>query len=331
MILVTGGNGYIGSHFILELLYKGYEVISIDNLVNSSKENIKLIKEISKKNFIFIEGDLRNKDLLNEIFSKYAIDCVVHFAGLKYISESYLNPIEYFAVNVNGSVNLFEAMSKASVYEIIFSSSATVYGSKHKLPWNESISLKLPSNPYAQTKFIVENILKNIHFNDRKWKIGILRYFNPVGYHSSGKIGEKINEGMSNLIPSIIKVISSREKFLKIYGDDYETLDGSGVRDYIHINDLIDGHLKAMQFIKNNGNFNIWNLGRGEGYSVLQVIERFEYHLGKKIPYKIYSRRPGDLPAYWADANKAKAELLWSPHNDLDQMIKDTLAYLKNQ
>ena len=195
MILVTGGNGYIGSHFILELLYKGYEVISIDNLVNSSKENIKLIKEISKKNFIFIEGDLRNKDLLNEIFSKYAIDCVVHFAGLKYISESYLNPIEYFAVNVNGSVNLFEAMSKASVYEIIFSSSATVYGSKHKLPWNESIRLKLPSNPYAQTKFIVENILKNIHFNNRKWKIGILRYFNPVGYHSSGKIGEKINEG----------------------------------------------------------------------------------------------------------------------------------------
>lgn len=330
MILVTGGNGYIGSHFILELLDKGYEVISIDNLVNSSKENIKTIKEISKKNFIFIEGDLRNKKLLNEIFSKYTIDCVVHFAGLKNISESYLNPIEYFAVNVNGSVNLFEAMKKASVYEIIFSSSATVYGSKHKLPWKESISLKLPSNPYAQTKFIVENILKNIHLIDSRWKIGILRYFNPVGYHNSGKIGENINEGASNLIPSIIKVISSREKFLKLYGDDYETIDGSGVRDYIHINDLIDGHLKAIQFIKNKGNFNIWNLGRGEGYSVLQVIQKFEYYLGKKIPYKIYNRRPGDLPAYWADPNKAKSELLWSPHNDLDQMIKDTLAYLKN-
>ena len=328
MILVTGGCGYIGSHFIIKLIEKGFDVISIDNFSNSSPDIIEKINEITNCESKFIEGDIRNINILEKIFSENEINSVIHFAGLKSILESVDKPLEYYSSNISGSIVLLQAMKKFGVRKMIFSSSATVYGINHDLPWHEWLDLSMPLNPYAQSKLIIEEILKNISINERNWSVGVLRYFNPIGSHKSGIIGENINNEINNLIPSIIRVLIGKSHYLSVFGDDYDTLDGTGVRDYIHINDLLDGHLKAMNFINLQDGYNIWNLGAGKGYSVLEIIETFQELAGKKINYKIKERRKGDLSHYWADVSKAKKELEWQANSDIKQMVNDTLKYV---
>ena len=328
MILVTGGCGYLGSHFIVKLIQKGFDVISLDNLSNSSIDTNDKIKEITGETPKFIVGDIRNEELLNKIFFENPIVSVAHFAGLKYLSESLIKPLDYYSVNVSGTINLLNSMNKASIKNIIFSSSATVYGKGHKLPWHENLILDTPSNPYAQTKFIVETILKNQCSAVKKFNVGILRYFNPVGCHPTGKIGENMHSDAGNLLPSIVKVLLKEIDHLQIFGNDYPTLDGTGVRDYIHVQDLVDGHIKALEYVEKKGGYNIWNLGRGEGYSVFEVIKKFEFINKTNIPYKIVGRRADDLPEYWADIKKAKDELNWNAKNNLDQIVIDTLNFV---
>ena len=328
MILVTGGCGYIGSHFVIKLLEKEKEVLVIDNFSNSSREIIKKMNQIKNISNIFIEGDIRDKNLLEKIFSENKIGTVAHFAGLKSIVESIERPIAYYSSNVFGSICLFDSMKKANINNLIFSSSATVYGNNYALPWNENLHLGIPKNPYAKSKLFVENILKDISKHDKNWGIGVLRYFNPIGSHNSGIIGENIVNEEGNLIPSIIRVLLGKSSHLNIYGDDYNTSDGTGVRDYIHVNDLTDGHIRALDYIKKNRGFNIWNLGSGKGYSVFEIIKTFEDIIGRKIPYKIKKRRKGDLSEYWADVTKANRELKWKAQSDLKKMVKDTLNYI---
>ena len=330
MILVTGGCGYIGSHFFIKLIEEGYEAIIVDNFSNSSPDIIEKIDQITNTNNIIIDGDVRDINILERIFFENHISSVVHFAGLKSVLDSIEKPLDYYSANVTGSINLIKAMKKFEIKNIIFSSSATVYGTNHDLPWSEDLYLSMPNNPYAQSKWIVEEVLKNISISEKNWNIGILRYFNPIGFHKSGLIGENINNRVGNLIPSIIRVLSGKSQYLEIFGDDYNTIDGTGVRDYLHINDLLDGHLKAMNYINTNKGFNIWNLGAGKGYSVLEILQTFESLTGEKIPYKIRQRRRGDISEYWADTSKAKNELKWKTNNDIEQMINDTLTYIDN-
>ena len=328
MILVTGGCGYIGSHQIVKLIENDFDVISIDNYSNSSPDIIEKINQITNSSNKFIDGDIRDIELLDKIFFENKISSVIHFAGLKSISESIEDPLKYYSSNVNGSLALFRAMKKAAINKIIFSSSATVYGDKHHLPWHEKLELDMPLSPYAQSKLIIEEILKSISSSSNKWRVGILRYFNPIGSHKSGIIGENTYQEAGNLIPSIIKVILKESPYLNVFGADYNTSDGTGVRDYLHIDDLLDGHLKALNFLESNEGFHIWNLGRGKGYSVLEVISAFEELLGDKVPYKIQDRRRGDLSKYWAEVLKAKEELNWKAKIDIKGMVKDTLRYV---
>ncbi len=330
MILVTGGCGYIGSHFIVKLIEQGINVISLDNFSNSSHDTIDKIRSITNSNFNFIEGDVRDIDVLEKIFSENDISSVVHFAGLKSVKESFERPLDYYSSNITGSINLFKAMNRSDVNKIIFSSSATVYGDLYPLPWHEELSLQMPISPYAQTKFIVEEILKMHSFINLNMSIGILRYFNPIGSHVSGLIGDNINNKDGNLIPSIIRVLQGQSDYLSIFGNDYSTLDGTGVRDYLHIDDLLDGHIKALNFIELNKGFNIWNLGTGRGYSVLEILREFEKLVGKSIPYKFKNRRKGDLPEYWAEVSKSEKELEWTAKNGIEQMVKDSLNYINH-
>ena len=328
MILVTGGCGYIGSHCVIKLLNQGYEVIILDNLTNSTPDAINKINQITNIPNKFIEGDIRDENLLDKIFAQNKISAVLHFAGLKSISESFKKPLDYYSTNLKGSINLFQSMKKAKINKLIFSSSATVYGSGHSLPWHEELEIKIPENPYAKSKYFVEEILKNISLNESDWSIGILRYFNPIGSHESGVIGDSTSLESGNLIPSIARVLIGKSTHLKIFGADYNTCDGTGIRDYVHVNDLSDGHLRALKYIDLHKGFNIWNLGTGRGYSVFEIIKTFENLMDKKIPYKIYNRRKGDLPEYWADVSKANRELKWYAESDIKQMAKDTLKYI---
>lgn len=330
MILVTGGCGYLGSHFIVKLIEEGIDVISLDNFSNSSHEVIDRIKTITDSSLKFIEGDIRDSTILEKIFSKNNISSVVHFAGLKSIAESFERPLDYYSSNVNGSISLFKAMNKAGINKIIFSSSATVYGNLYPLPWHEELHLQMPPSPYAQTKLIIEEILKSLSSSEINLSVGILRYFNPIGSHKSGLIGENISNENGNLIPSIIRVLSGKSSYLSIFGNDYDTPDGTGVRDYLHINDLLDGHIKALNYIESNKGYNIWNLGTGRGCSVLEVLKEFEKLIGKEIPYKFKSRRKGDISKYWAEVSKAKKELQWTATNGIQEMIKDSLNYISN-
>lgn len=328
MILVTGGCGYIGSHFMLRLLRKGQDIICLDNLSNSNDEVLLKINNLCLKKIIFVKGDVSNHNLLMNIFKKYKINTVVHFAGFKSISESINNPIKYYKNNVVETISLLNAMNEANVKKMIFSSSATVYGKNKSLPLHESLKIDFPDNPYAQSKLIIEKIL---HFISKKkdnlWSIGILRYFNPIGCHPSGKIGENMNNknNNTNLIPAIIEVIIKKKEQLKIFGGDYNTHDGTCIRDYIHIEDLISGHEKALEYISNYNGYKIWNLGSGFGYSVLEIVKEFERALNQKIPFDIIHRRDGDLDSYWADISKAKRELDWNTKFTLIDMVKDIL------
>lgn len=323
-ILVTGGAGYIGSHTTLALLEAGHEVIVLDNLTNSSLESLRRVERICGKAATFIEGDIRDRSLLDSIFARYSIEAVLHFAGLKAVGESVQQPLAYYENNVSGSIVLFQAMAAAGVFNLVFSSSATVYGEPKQMPISEKCPTGIPTNPYGRSKLMVEEVLRDLSISEPRWSIALLRYFNPVGAHRSGLIGEDPNGIPNNLLPYISQVAVGKLQQLSVYGDDYPTVDGTGVRDYIHVVDLADGHLKALDAIAKSQGVHVWNLGTGQGYSVLQMIAAFEQAAKVNVPYKIVDRRSGDIAECWADPSKAATELGWKAQHSLDDMMRDT-------
>jgi len=323
-ILVTGGAGYIGSHTCVELLNMGYDVIVIDNLSNSSKESLERVEEITGKKLLFHEIDLLNKKALEEVFQEHNIDSVVHFAGLKAVGESVEKPLEYYENNIVGTLNLLEVMKEYEVKDIVFSSSATVYGNPAFNPITEECPKGEITNPYGQTKSMLEQILIDLHSSDTGWNVVILRYFNPIGAHKSGKIGENPKGIPNNLLPYITQVAVGKLECLKVYGDDYDTHDGTGVRDYIHVVDLSIGHVKAIEKLREKVGVGIYNLGTGTGYSVLDVVKAFEEVSGVTIKYEIKPRRFGDIATCYADPSLAKEELGWEAMKELLEMCEDS-------
>lgn len=322
-ILVTGGAGYIGSHTTLALLEAGYEVVVLDNLCNSSAESLHRVERICGKAPIFVQGDIRDRALLDEIFANYRIEAVLHFAGLKAVGESVREPLSYYENNVAGSITLCQAMAAAGVFRLVFSSSATVYGEPAQMPISEDCPTGIPTNPYGRSKLMVEDVLRDLAVADSRWSIVLLRYFNPVGAHESGLIGEDPNGIPNNLLPYVAQVAIGKLKELAVFGNDYPTVDGTGVRDYIHVADLADGHLKALQRISSQPGLNVWNLGTGKGYSVLEMVQAFEQVSGRPVPYRIANRRSGDIAECWANPHKAEHELGWKAGRDLQMMMED--------
>ena len=331
-ILVTGGTGYIGSHTCVELLKNGYEVIIIDNLCNSKKEVVDNIEKITNKQVQFVEGDVRDKDLLRTIFKNNKIAAVIHFAGLKAVGESVEKPLLYYQNNLDSTLNLCEIMNEFNVKKLIFSSSATVYGNPVKLPITEDMEVGKTTNPYGTSKYFLERILNDLYISDEDWSITLLRYFNPVGAHESGLLGEDPNGIPNNLMPYIVKVATNELECLSVFGNDYDTPDGTGVRDYIHVVDLARGHVMTIDKILNTTGVNIYNLGTGVGYSVLDLVNTFEKVNGIKINKKIVGRRAGDIAACYADSTKAYKELGWKAELNLEDMVKSSYNYaLKNK
>lgn len=328
-VLVTGGAGFIGSHSCLELLRAGYEVIVVDNLYNSKEESLKRVQDLAGKSLRFHKVDLRDKEALDAVFESSSIDTVIHFAGLKAVGESVTIPLRYYHNNVTGTVILCEVMKERNIKNLVFSSSATVYGNPHKVPITEDFPLSA-TNPYGRSKLMIEEILRDLHHADESWNIAILRYFNPVGAHSSGRIGEDPNGIPNNLFPYITQVAVGKLPELLIFGNDYPTRDGTGVRDYIHVVDLALGHLRALDKLASNPGVATYNLGTGRGYSVLEVLAAFEKASEKKIPYKIVGRRPGDVASCYADPTKASQELGWSAGRDIDEMCVDAWRWQSN-
>ena len=328
-VLVTGGCGYIGSHTCCELLDKGYEVVIIDDLSNSKIETIDIIKEITNKDLVFYKGDVSDKELLNEIFSQHNIDCVIHFAGFKAVGESVSKPLMYYRNNLDSTITLCEVMNSYNCKNLIFSSSATVYGTPKKLPIKEDFPLST-TNPYGTTKLMIENILKDLYKSDNTWNIVILRYFNPIGAHRTGLLGEDPNGIPNNLMPYIVKVANKELPELSIFGNDYNTKDGTGVRDYIHVVDLALGHIAAIEKINRDKGLFIYNLGTGKGYSVLELVNTFSKVNNIKVNYKIVGRRDGDIAECYADVEKAKKELNWEAKIGIEDMCKDSYNYVKN-
>ena len=330
-ILVTGGCGYIGSHTVVELLNHGIETVIIDNLVNSKKEVISKIEEITKKKPIFYEGDVRDEELLRSIFKSHKIDAVIHFAGLKAVGESVEKPLEYYQNNLDSTLVLLSVMREFKVKKIIFSSSATVYGECKIVPIKEEYPVGGTTNPYGTTKLMIEHILKDLAISDKDMSIVILRYFNPIGAHSSGLIGDDPNGIPNNLMPYIVKVASGDLPYLNVFGSDYDTPDGTGVRDYIHVVDLAIGHVKALsKAMKDTGVF-IYNLGTGRGYSVLEIVKSFEEVNKVSIPYEIKERRAGDIASCYADVKKAEEELGFKAKYGIEEMVRDSWRfYLRN-
>lgn len=322
-VLVTGGAGYIGSHTCVELLNAGFEVVVIDNFCNSKMDAIQRVQNISGKTVDVIEGDVRDRTCLNNIFSQHKIDAVIHFAGLKAVGESVANPLYYYDNNVMGSLVLLEVMAKHNVKNIVFSSSATVYGFSDTKPIPETASLS-PFNPYGHTKRMVEQMLEDLSVADEGWNVALLRYFNPVGAHPSGQIGEDPNGVPNNLMPYVSQVAIGKLESLNVFGNDYPTVDGTGVRDYIHVVDLALGHVAALNALGNDCGLLTVNLGAGHGYSVLELVKTFEKVTGKTIPYKIVDRRAGDIAIYFADANYAKKALGWQTTKSMEDICRDT-------
>ena len=329
-ILVTGGCGYIGSHTCVELLNDGYEVIVVDNLSNAKEEVIDKIEKITNKKVKFYKEDLRNKELVTKIFKENKIDAVIHFAGLKAVGESVSKPLEYYDNNINSTLVLLEVMKEFNCKNIIFSSSATVYGKPEKLPIKEDSKLST-TNPYGTTKLMIERILKDLYHSDNNWSIAILRYFNPVGAHESGLIGEDPNGIPNNLMPYIVKVATKEYPSLKVFGNDYDTKDGTGVRDYIHVVDLAKGHVKAIEKINKTNGVDCYNLGTGCGYSVLNLVETFKKVNNVDVPYEIVERRPGDIDACYADPTYAEEQLKWKALKNIDDMCKDAYNFAIKQ
>ena len=327
-VLVTGGTGYIGSHTCVELLNAGYDVIVIDNLSNSKKEVIDVIKKITNKDIKFYEGDCCDKNILNRIFEENNIDSVIHFAGFKAVGESVKFPIKYYRNNLDSTLTLLEVMNLHNCKKIVFSSSATVYGKPESLPIKENFPLST-TNPYGTTKLIIEGILQDLYKSDNEWSIAILRYFNPIGAHKSGLIGENPNDVPNNLMPYIVKVANKELEILSIFGNDYDTKDGTGVRDYIHVVDLAKGHIKAIEKINKVNGIDCYNLGTGNGYSVLELVETFKNVNKIDVNYKIVDRRPGDIDACYADPSYAKEKLGWEAKLGIEEMCRDSYNYVK--
>ena len=330
-ILVTGGAGYIGSHTAVELLDTGENIIILDNFSNISSEVFYIIKKIIKKDFIFYKIDLLDENALDKVFEENNIDEVIHFAGLKAVGESVEKPIEYYNNNITGTLNLLKVMKKYNCKKIVFSSSATVYGNPKTLPIKEDFPLST-TNPYGATKLMIEQILQDVNVADKDFRVAILRYFNPIGAHKSGLIGEVPNGIPNNIMPYIVRVAVGKYNELTVFGKDYDTEDGTGVRDYIHVVDLAKGHLSALKKIRENSGVQIYNLGTGRGYSVLELVKTFEKVNNVKVNYKIGDRRPGDIASCFADVNKAKKEMNWVATKGLEEMCKDSWNFiLKNK
>ena len=323
-ILVTGGAGYIGSHTCVELLNEGYEVVIVDNLDNSNAKAVDRIEQITGKKVTFYEKDIRDKEAMNDIFGREKPECVIHFAGLKAVGESVQKPLEYYENNINGTLVMLDAMRKNGCKNIIFSSSATVYGDPAFIPITEECPKGKITNPYGRTKSMLEEILTDLNISDPEWNVILLRYFNPIGAHKSGLIGEDPKGIPNNLLPYVAQVAVGKLKCLGVFGNDYDTPDGTGVRDYIHVVDLARGHVKAINKIKENPGVKIYNLGTGNGYSVLQVVKAFSKACGHDVPYEIKPRRAGDIATCYADPSLAKKELGWVAEYGIDEMCADS-------
>jgi UDP-glucose 4-epimerase len=329
MILVTGGAGYIGTHTCIELYNAGLDFIVFDNFSNSSQESLKRVGEIIGQKVKFVKGDIRDSKALQNVFDKYDIDSVIHFAGLKAVGESVEKPLEYYDNNIVGTLRLCEVMQKNNCKKLVFSSSATIYGGPHEVAIKENFPLAA-INPYGRTKLFIEEILRDLHISDNEWKIVLLRYFNPVGAHKSGRIGEDPNGIPNNLMPFIAQTAVGSRKFLSVFGNDYDTHDGTGVRDYIHVVDLANGHVKAIEKLNKVENVITLNLGTGKGYSVLDVIKTFEKVSGQKISYKITPRRKGDVAIYFANPSYAEEFLNWKATHSLEDMCQDSWRWQTN-
>nr|WP_218954155.1 UDP-glucose 4-epimerase GalE [Acinetobacter sp. YH12103] len=327
--MVTGGAGYIGSHTCLELLNAGHEVVVLDNLSNSSEESLQRVQSLTGKSLQFVQGDILNSELLDQIFTQHQVDAVIHFAGLKAVGESQQIPLTYFANNISGSISLVQAMQRAGVFRLVFSSSATVYDEANISPLNEDMPTGMPSNNYGYTKLIVEQLLQKLSAADERWSIALLRYFNPVGAHKSGQIGEDPQGIPNNLMPYVTQVAVGRREKLSIFGDDYDTVDGTGVRDYIHVVDLANAHLCALTNRLQAQGCRAWNIGTGQGCSVLQIKNTFEQVNGVKIPFEIAPRREGDVATSFADNTRAVKELGWQPQYGLEDMLADSWNWQK--
>lgn len=323
-VLVTGGAGYIGSHTTLELLLAGFNVVVLDNLCNASAESLRRVAQLSGRAPVFEEGDILDRALLDKLLAQHPVQAVLHFAGLKAVGESVAHPLRYYNNNLGGTVTLCQAMAAAGVFTLVFSSSATVYGALATVPITEDQPAGNTTNPYGRSKFMVEQLLGDLAASDPRWRVALLRYFNPVGAHESGLIGEDPRGIPNNLLPYITQVAVGKLPELAVFGNDYPTVDGTGVRDYIHVVDLAQGHLAALKALQSRTGTHVWNLGTGQGYSVLQIIQAFEAASGKSIPYRIVKRRPGDIAACYADPTKAATELGWNAKRDLFTMMSDS-------
>ncbi len=323
LILVTGGAGYIGSHTTLALLQAGYEVVVLDNLCNSSAESLNRVAQLAGREPAFVAGDIRDRAVLARLFARHSVVAVLHFAGLKAVGESVAQPLRYYDNNVHGSQVLLQACADAGVFNFVFSSSATVYGEPAQMPISEACPVGQPTNPYGRSKLMVEDMLRDVAASDLRWRIAILRYFNPVGAHESGLIGEDPNGIPNNLLPYIAQVAVGKLPELAVFGNDYPTADGTGVRDYIHVLDLAEGHLRALEALQTRTGAHVWNLGTGQGYSVLEMVRAFEAASGKPVPYCVAPRRPGDIATCFADPAKAERELGWKALRSLDEMMRD--------
>jgi UDP-glucose 4-epimerase len=328
-ILITGGAGYIGSHTCIELLQAGYELIVIDNYSNSQPEALKRVRELSGKDFIFYEVDLLDETAVGQIFADHSIEAVIHFAGLKAVGESVHKPLHYYHNNITGTLVLCAAMQQYNVKRLVFSSSATVYGVPERMPIPENSPLSA-TNPYGSTKLMIEQILQDLLIADPSWSVALLRYFNPIGAHSSGRIGENPNGIPNNLMPYISQVAVGKLAELGVFGSDYPTVDGTGVRDYIHVVDLAQGHLKALGKVLGTTGIDAFNLGTGRGYSVLELVRAFEEASERNVPYRIRDRRPGDVAICYADSDKAERVLGWKAERGIEQMCIDTWRWQKN-
>lgn len=322
-ILVTGGAGYIGSHTCVELLNAGHDIIVLDNLCNSCEKSLEVVKRLTGKDFPFYQVDLLDYEATERVFAENKIDAVIHFAGLKAVGESTQIPIRYYHNNITGTLNLVDIMEKHDVYNLVFSSSATVYGTPKTVPILEDFPLST-TNPYGSTKLMLENILTDVFKANNKWSVTLLRYFNPIGAHKSGDLGEDPKGIPNNLLPYVAQVAVGRLEYVHVFGNDYPTKDGTGVRDYIHVVDLALGHLKAIEAKSGEAGVHIYNLGTGNGYSVLEIIDAFSKACGKEVPYQIEARRPGDIAECYANAAKAKAELGWEAIRQIGEMCEDS-------
>ena len=328
-ILVTGGAGFIGSHTCVEMLNAGYEVIVVDNLCNASEEAIRRVEKITGKNVTFYKADIRDKEALDQIFDKESVECVIHFAGLKAVGESVQKPIMYYQNNLMSLLALCKVMAKHNCKRLVFSSSATVYGNPASVPIFEDFPLGPTTNPYGTTKLMIEQILKDLYISDHEWNIALLRYFNPIGAHKSGLLGESPNDIPNNLMPYIVKVANKELPYLHVYGNDYDTPDGTGVRDYIHVVDLAKGHVNAVNKVMEPIGVDAYNLGTGIGYSVLDVVNTFAKVNNLEVPYQIDPRRPGDIAQCYASTDKALKELGWKAEKGLEEMCADAWHFLQ--